>query len=330
MVYYPSFSDIQSQFPQTKKDLDHIVSNFYKLENQLNNSKNDNSNSNLTLDNIRKALESSGINPINVQSLLGKLSEPQLAGVPRYSSLPSTSDPNIQDTSLFVLTTNNHLYYVNGASEPVSFIDLSAAVGSVTSVAISVPIELNVTGSPITTSGTFVITSNDSINITTVTRNANSTSDQNLMSYIVPAGNLNLGARTLRVTGSGIYTTQAGQTPTITFKIKFGSTVLATVVSANTTASSTDSQFWFEFFIITSSTGASGAVVVKGRLSFNDTNNPLDGNPKLYHDINILPISPIDLTGALTLQITAQFSTQPGTPFNSISQELLIVEFVGN
>ncbi len=64
----------------------------------------------------------------DVTGLLGLLSQPQHPYVPIYeNSTPSTNDPNIQDGTLFVDESTNHLYLVDGRVEPLTFIDLTLA-----------------------------------------------------------------------------------------------------------------------------------------------------------------------------------------------------------
>ena len=325
MTYYPTFQELISKYPQTKRDLDFIVQTLFKLEANSRNKSNENIE--IDIEAIKNALESSGASPLNVQSLLGKLAEPQIPYIPTGASVPSNSDPQSQDGALFRLSTTNVLYRFDASSEPGSWVALSG--GTVTSVGLSLPIGFSVTGSPVTGSGTLAVTSKDSINITTVTANANSTSDQNLMSYDIPANALNAGSRTIKISIKGIYTTRAGQTPTITFKLKLDGATIITFVSNTTTAAATDIPFEIEVYIICSSAGATGAAVAKGHLHFDD-NATAGGNAKTHLDTNNVPLTSIDFTQVLTLQVTAQFSTQPATPFNSISQQLMIVEYIGN
>lgn len=107
---------------------------------------------------IRGELQTGGSAPLNVQGLLGRLAQPQTGGAPALDSFPSTADPITQDGALFVLKgATNLLYRVKGDTEPETF-ELIGGNGTVTSVDATVPVEFNVAGVPITTSGTIAIT----------------------------------------------------------------------------------------------------------------------------------------------------------------------------
>ena len=106
---------------------------------------------------IRTALQAGGEAPLNVQGLLGRLAQPQTGGAPALENFPSTADPITQDGALFVLKgATNQLYRVKGDTEPETFELIGGAAG-VTSVDATVPPEFNVSGVPITTSGTIAI-----------------------------------------------------------------------------------------------------------------------------------------------------------------------------
>lgn len=62
----------------------------------------------------------------DVTGLLGLLSQPQHPYVPIYSTTPPLSDPNIQNGTLF-LDDNEHLWLVDGRTEPFTYIDLTLA-----------------------------------------------------------------------------------------------------------------------------------------------------------------------------------------------------------
>lgn len=106
---------------------------------------------------IRASLQAGGSTPLNVQGLLGHLAQPQTGGAPALDGFPSTADPITQDGALFVLKgATNLLYRVKGDIEPETF-ELIGGNGTVTSVDLVAPVEFNVTGVPITSSGTISI-----------------------------------------------------------------------------------------------------------------------------------------------------------------------------
>lgn len=272
-----------------------------------------------------------GLDPILVEALPGQLSQPQIPYAPIVLSLPELGDPQSQNGSLVIF--NNTLYQFDGRTSPGDWNPIMGSGGTVTSVAITTPAGLVVAGSPITTTGTFALTSRNSNNITAVTKQANTTADQELMTYSLPASILSLGAQVIRITASGIYSTEAGETPLITIKIKLTSPVPTTITILTiqtfdpTTQSSVDSQWRLISEISVVSAGATGTLLVKGKLSINMTDVPTAGVIN-YMDINTVASGAINLTVVEVLKITASFSTQPGAVFNAITQEELLVEYI--
>lgn len=162
---------------------------------------------------------------------------------------------------------------------------------------------------------------------TPVTVSANSVAAQNLMSLTVPAGALSAIGRTVRIAGAGVYTTQAGQTPTITITVKLGALPLAVWTSSATTASATDMPFNFFLDLTSVTLGVSATMEAHGNMIFNlGTTAGVDS--EIYPDTNTAVLSSVDLTGALILQVTVTFSTQPSTPFNAATQRQLTLGIV--
>ncbi len=165
------------------------------------------------------------------------------------------------------------------------------------------------------------------MNVTPVTVSADLLTDQSLLSFPIPAGALNTVGRTLRISGAGLYTTRAGQTPVVTVKVKLGSLTLLSWASAATTAAATDMPWNFAIDITTAVVGASGTLEAHGNLVFNLGTTPgVDSN--VVPDTNTATIGTIDLATAQTLQITIAFSTQPSTPFNAATQRQLAIGIV--
>lgn len=285
---------------------------------------------------IRDALQAIGVAPLNVQGLLGVLSQPQIAGAPGYSTaaFPSgnSGDPNVQANALLVDSTLMHLFWVDGSTSPPTIIDLTAS-GGVTSVGLSVPSSLSVAGSPVTTTGTLAVTEAAltyaralDADTAAVTANANVTTDQNLIAYTVGAGTFNTLTKTLRMYGAGIYTTQAGETPTVRLRVFLGGVQILSWTSAATTASATDIAWSLDSWITVSTIGASGKVEAHGIATVTLGTTP-GVAAAVYQDAITAASAAIDLTAAASLQVTGRFSTQPGAaPRNSITQRLLVVE----
>lgn len=165
------------------------------------------------------------------------------------------------------------------------------------------------------------------MNITSVTVSADLLTDQNLLSFPIPAGALNTVGRTLRVSSAGLYTTQAGQTPVVTVKVKLGSLTLLSWASTATSAAATDMPWNFAVDITTAVVGASGTLEVHGNLVFNLGTTPGVASD-VIPDTNTAAVGTIDLAAAQTLQITIAFSTQPSTPFNAATQRQLAIGIV--
>lgn len=65
---------------------------------------------------ISKALQANGTAPLNVTNLIGKLAQPQLAGVPLVTALPANTSPLSQDGAL--IRFNGILYYYDQSKDP--------------------------------------------------------------------------------------------------------------------------------------------------------------------------------------------------------------------
>ncbi len=170
-------------------------------------------------------------------------------------------------------------------------------------------------------------------NVTPVTANANSTSEQFLQEVSLSAGFLNTIKQPFLIHGSGIFTIQTAQTPTITLKAKLctvsgcGSGTVVTLASIVTgaTVAATNNTWNVNLKAATSTTGASGALLVHGPLAI-DLGAVGTVADTVYNDTNTAASSTIDLTAALFVDFSLTFSTQPLTPFNSFTQQIATVE----
>ena len=169
-----------------------------------------------------------------------------------------------------------------------------------------------------TTSG---CTANAVTSTTPVTVNTNTTMDQQLMELSLSAAYLNSLGRPFDFFGAGVYTTQAGQTPTLTFKIKLctvsgcgsGTVVtLVTVTSAATTASSTNFPWSLRAVGTTAATGATGNLEIHGPVN-TTLGASATGATTVYNDSNTAVSGNIDLTAALFVDFTVTFSTNAAT-----------------
>ena len=198
------------------------------------------------------------------------------------------------------------------------------ALASSSALTASSPVCTNANGDMTTTA----CTTNAVTSTTPVTANANSTADQQLMELSLSAGYLNSLGRPFDFFGAGVYTTQAGQTPTLELKVKLctvsgcgsGTVVtLADITTAATTANSPNVSWNLDVLGTNHATGATGNLEVHGNLTA-DLGNLISVADTIYTDTNTAVSANIDLTAALFVDWTVKFSTQPGTPFNAMTQ----------
>ncbi len=163
-------------------------------------------------------------------------------------------------------------------------------------------------------------------NITAVTANANSTSDQALQEIALPAGFLNTLKQQTIFNSSGKFTIAVAQTPTLTFKVKLctvsgcgsGTVVtLASIVTAATVAA-TDNPWNMTLTAGTSATGATGTLIVHGFASV-DIGALATAAESVYNDGNTAVSSTIDLTAALFVDWTITTST--GSAGNTFTEQ---------
>lgn len=83
----------------------------------------------------------------------------------------------------------------------------------------------------------------------------------------LPANYLVAG-KTLRIRIGGVYSTPALSTPSVLIKLKYGSTVIATVTTSSLLTAATALQFDGQAMITCRSVGTTGSVVVHGSLLY--------------------------------------------------------------
>jgi len=156
----------------------------------------------------------------------------------------------------------------------------------------------------------------------TVTPNGQS----NLISVPLGANLLNVVGKTLHVYGSGIYNTNAGQTPTFALALTFangtGQTNLFSMISGNTTAGKTNFPWSFEGRVTTQTAGTSGALEPHGvfRVTLGGSNTAATS---VYLDIISATVS-LDVTQAWNVVPTAIFSTNDAA--NIVTMRQMVVE----
>ena len=173
-------------------------------------------------------------------------------------------------------------------------------------------------------------------NVTPVTVNASTTSDQNLMSCQIgyPTQWLSLN-KTLRVRLKGIYSTSAASTVTVTLKAKFcsvkgcGSGVVITPVSITSaplgSIQATNNPFLFDATITMQTNGSSAAYEGSGQLAI-DLASSSSAASSLFLDTNTTTVGTNDATTYFYLQLSGAFSAASAS--NSMTARQLIVETV--
>lgn len=162
---------------------------------------------------------------------------------------------------------------------------------------------------------------NSVTNVTPVTVNTNSTSDQQLMELSLGAGYFNSSKQPFLFDGAGVYTTQTAQTPTLTLKVKLctvsgcgsGTVVtLISIVSTATIAAVTNNNWNLSVLGYTATTGTTGNLEIHGPLAV-DLGALMTTADSLFVDTNTAVSSNIDLTAALFVDFTIAFSTNAVT-----------------
>lgn len=228
------------------------------------------------------------------------LAQSQVPYAPIVTTLPLANDPQSQDGSLVVLTGggSNGLYSFNGTTRQW------------TKVADVTPVVTN----------NYSLLNHDT---TAISVNANTTADQNLMSYNVGANVLNTVGKTLRLTCKGIYTTAAGGT-IVTIRAKLGGVLVVNLAIATPAAAVTAFGWRVCAEFITRTTGGGAGLELSFWSIAADTT--VGGNCQTRIDAQDSASGAIDLTIANTLQIIGAFSAASAS--NILKQRLFMVELL--
>jgi hypothetical protein len=148
---------------------------------------------------------------------------------------------------------------------------------------------------------------------------ANTASECNFgTNYTLPA-NYCVPGRVIRVIGQGIFSSTGS--PTLTFKIKFGTTAIGTSPATSATSSGS-TAFRVEFQIICDTTGASGTVEGQGIVFvFNNASSSTDSQ------IATAGTTTVDTTASQTAQMSVTWSAANAA--NTITLRQFIVEGLG-
>jgi hypothetical protein len=160
------------------------------------------------------------------------------------------------------------------------------------------------------------------INTTEITLSNNAT-ERTLFTGAIPAGTLSTNnAVRVKVYCSDV---DIGSGITLTIKLKYGGSTLATAVNTAGSGSSTNYKGWIEAYLVADGS----ASAQKGALTYNFTENDHEINAEATVQIGKIiatssGASTEDSTGALNLVLTVQFSND--TVANQMTAEFMIIE----
>jgi hypothetical protein len=142
---------------------------------------------------------------------------------------------------------------------------------------------------------------------------ANTTNETSLIgtgvgSKTLPASFFVAG-KVIRIRGGGIYSSLGSSPGTITFKIKLGSTVIASQV-LTPTVSMASSAFQFDLRLTCRSAGGSGTIMPEGRLELATYTGATGSGSRTKVDMNNLSAAvTVDTTISQVLDLTATWAT---------------------
>lgn len=149
----------------------------------------------------------------------------------------------------------------------------------------------------------------------------NSTTETVLASHVVPARYFTDG-KTIKVVGS-VRTTAQNSTDTLTIRIRIGATTLTgtAVFTSAAVDQVVDDTCVFEFEAIARDADSSGTLIVRGAAS------PPDANGTAMVSIAPAPLTALDFTAALRIEVTGQWSVA-STSNSCQAESLSIYEIV--
>lgn len=135
------------------------------------------------------------------------------------------------------------------------------------------------------------------------------------------AANALIAGKTIRLVVGGVYSTPAAASPSLIFKIKLGSTVVATFTTTTLHSGATNERFCVEVLITCRTTGASGTVMVDGEVSYQTVTAGVMGIDPLN---NAGATTVVDTTTSQAIGVTVQWDS--ATSSRSITGTVVIVE----
>lgn len=135
--------------------------------------------------------------------------------------------------------------------------------------------------------------------------------------------NFFVAGKTIRLRIGGIYTTPAVATPSVVVKVKYGSTVIATVTTTSLLSGATNLEFDGEILITCRTTGGSGSVMCHGDIEYS---TGLAGTIAVDPLNNAGAATTIDTTGANALDVTITWDSATAT--RSVKSTVTTVEIL--
>jgi hypothetical protein len=174
-----------------------------------------------------------------------------------------------------------------------------------------------VSGQTITPGGAiFVLTS-------PVTANANTTGVQSLATCVIPAGLLNAAGKVLRAIMTGVYTTQAGQTPALQISVGMPAGVFVLSVATPALSAAQAHNTWRCELTVVVTTPGSAAVLETGGTLFYQPAAAQNSYPII--NTQYTSLGPVDLTAQSNLTAYCLFTTN-SAPANVCILRQFIVE----
>lgn len=155
----------------------------------------------------------------------------------------------------------------------------------------------------------FQVTLYSSSATTTVTNTVTETSaigSTGVGSKTLPVNFFNTAGKTLRISGSGIYSAAAVAPGNLTIKIKAGSTILATATLGALLSGASSLGYQFEAEIVCRTAGSSGTVMTSGSIDYATTST----GTRSFGDLNNGgATSTIDTTATQVIDVTVTWQT---------------------
>lgn len=149
---------------------------------------------------------------------------------------------------------------------------------------------------------------------------SNSSAETNLFSIGLGTSTLNPGffspGKTLRIRGSGVYSTTTTAPGTLNIQVKLGGTTISSTTATSLQTSQLNQPWVLSYTLTCLSSGASGTVIGNNFFAIYNTSTTIEAWP-----MTMAATKTIDTTASLSVSVTATFSVASSS--NSITQSNL-------